>query len=89
MIYNVLIIGFGNIGFRHLEAINKSSHRLSITIVDRNINSFKKLKYVKSKHNINNYLKINKIQKKNFFLTIIATDSKNRQILYLLQYSSY
>ncbi len=81
MIYNVLIIGFGNIGFRHLQAINKSSHRINITIVDKNINSFKKLKYVKSKHNINNYLKINKIQNKNFFLTIIATDSKNRYIL--------
>ena len=79
---NVLLIGCGNIGFRHFQALISSSLPLNIYIQEKNVNNLNILK---------NYVNINQKTFQNFFyidhlnqisknldLAIIATLSQNR-----------
>ena len=39
MAYNVLIVGSGNVGSRHIQGILKSKYKINIYIVENNLNS--------------------------------------------------
>lgn len=78
---NVLIVGFGNIGLRHCESLIKFKKIKKIFIFDTNyqkVLNFKKK--VKNKKII--ILKNLNLNKNNFFLSIIATNSDVRFSLF-------
>ena len=64
-IYNIVLVGVGNIGSRHLQSIIKVNFPINVFAIDNNTNSLERakkiLKTVKKK---NNY-KIIQILKKN------------------------
>ncbi len=76
----ILIVGVGNIGFRHFQSVNDLKN-VEITLVDPRIQKIKKIYF---KHEIkkrNKYLfhnTINRVFYKKFDLVIIATNSKIR-----------
>ena len=74
---NIVIIGFGNIGKRHLEACIKNKSVKRIYIIEKYISQIKNINFNKINKEI---LVLNKIQKldDSIYLTIIATDSLNR-----------
>lgn len=74
---NIVIIGFGNIGKRHLEACVKNKTVKKIFIIEKNSRQIKNYNFDKINKEI---LILNKIHKldESIFLTIIATDSLNR-----------
>jgi hypothetical protein len=80
---NILLVGCGNIGVRHLQALLKIQKNLNINIVEPNINSQKLAKSIIYKEKINIPSTINwfqnifEIKNKND-LVIIATNSKGR-----------
>ena len=75
MIKKILIIGFGNIGFRHAESL--LSENYSILVVDPQKKNFNKIpKLFKKK--ITYYKNIEEINEKNFDLLISATNSNIR-----------
>lgn len=57
MSYNIVIIGLGNIGLRHLESLLKSKYDLKLFLIDKSIISLKNAKKVITEKNYN--LKIN------------------------------
>ena len=59
MHYNIVIIGLGNIGLRHLEAILKLEYNISVFLIDTSITALKNSKKLIHEKNIN---------KKNIFL---------------------
>ena len=82
MLYNVLIVGSGNVGSRHIQGILKSKYKINIYIVENNLNSIITTKKRISEVNYLNkkiyiYKNLN-FKKKNFDLAIIATNSKGR-----------
>lgn len=84
---NILIIGCGNIGSRHIESILKSKKKINIHVVD---NSIKNLTNAKKKFKKFNNNKINLIFKNNlidfkiiFDYLIIATNSDVRKDVYI------
>ena len=79
--YKVVIVGFGSIGFRYFEAINKiKSSNIKLFIVDKKIKSLIK-KYNLGKWAINSSNNFKHIPKK-IDLCIISTTCKNRHILF-------
>jgi hypothetical protein len=75
----ILIIGFGNIGFRHIESL--LSKEYLIYIVDPNNKKyFDKILKIKKKCDIKYFKDIKKIDLKNFDLLISATCSNIRYI---------
>jgi hypothetical protein len=78
--YKVVIVGFGSIGFRYFEAINKIKlSNIKLFIID------KKIKFLLKKHNlekwtINTSNNFKSIPKK-IDLCIVSTTCKNRHIL--------
>jgi Trk K+ transport system NAD-binding subunit len=74
----ILIIGFGNIGFRHVESILNKKYL--IYIVDPKKNYFDKISKTKKKCEIKYFNNIKKIDIKNFDLLISATSSDVRYI---------
>ena len=74
---NIVIIGFENIGKRHLEACIKNKSVKRIYIIEKYISQIKNINFNKINKEI---LVLNKIQKldDSIYLTIIATDSLNR-----------
>jgi hypothetical protein len=78
--YKVVIVGFGSIGFRYFEAINKiKSSNIKLFIVDKKIKSLIK-KYNLGKWAINSSNNFKSIPKQ-IDLCIISTTCKNRHIL--------
>ena len=83
---NILIIGFGNIGQRHFQSFYASGEKLKIYIIDKNFEYTKKL--IKKSYNTNNKIKIvvlnnlDKLKQKFFFLTIVATNSDVRFLIF-------
>lgn len=82
MIYNVLLIGSGNVGSRHLQGILKSNYNINIHIVEVNPQSIKitrkrilEVKFKKKKIFFHKNINFKKV---NFDLAIIATSSHNR-----------
>jgi len=76
----ILLIGSGNIGFRHFQGLLSSSHKLEINIFDKNQDSYEKLKIFLKKNKTNkkiNFLK-NLNKNKKIDLLILATNSKDR-----------
>ena len=62
--YKVVIVGFGSIGFRHFEAINKiKSSNIKLFIIDKKIKSLLK-KYNLEKRAINTSNNFKSIPKK-------------------------
>ena len=86
MIYNIAIIGAGQLGSRHLQGIVKSSNELRVYVIDPNENSLilAKKRYqevCKSKTNIVSYhQQINALPKK-IDIAIIATTSDIRRVI--------
>tara|TARA_X000000950_G_scaffold283200_1_gene383540 strand:+ start:283 stop:1239 length:957 start_codon:yes stop_codon:yes gene_type:complete len=76
----ILIVGVGNIGFRHFQSVNDLNN-VEITLVDPRVQIIKKL-YIKDEIKKKNkylfYNTVNKIFYKKFDLVIIATNSKIR-----------
>lgn len=74
----ILIIGFGNIGFRHFESLYRNKKNFKFYIYDKDVNNV--LKKIKSFKNIQilNKLIQNEIKNICFDLIIIATPSLNR-----------
>lgn len=92
-IFTILLLGYGNIGKRHLESIlnSKFKAKIEITIIDNDIKKLKDIKNNSKLFNFDNfeinshkklYLKNNK-----YNLCIIATNSSER--LYLLRKISH
>ena len=79
---NVLIVGFGNIGYRHFESLVSYKKIDKIFLYDKNYN---KLKNFKKKFKTNNKIvvlrSLNK-NKKKFILSIISTNSNVRFSLF-------
>ena len=82
---NVLLVGCGNIGSRHLQGLAQSNININITICEPNKNSISIAKNrfnempTNSKVKSLNYLKsINELNE-NYDLAIIATTSKKRR----------
>ena len=93
MAYNVLIVGSGNVGSRHIQGILKSKYKINIYIVENTLNSIintkkriSEVNYINKKNYI--YKNLN-FKKKNFNLAIIATNSKGRLNLIKTQFSKY
>lgn len=84
MNYNILIIGFGNLGQRYLEGILKSNLDLKIHVVEKNEDLLKKLVNKKAEF----YHDYKKIKERNFDLLINSTTADNRFFL-IKQYNSY
>ena len=82
--YNVLLIGCGNIGFRHLQAYINMNLPINITIVEINENSIKRInKYIKNFGHIKVQIFKNIENIKNIYFDIctVATCSKERLTL--------
>lgn len=79
--YNVLLIGCGNIGFRHLQAFINMNLAINITIVEINENSIKRInKYIKNIDHVKVqiYKNIENIKNIYFDICTVATCSKER-----------
>ena len=77
---NILIVGLGNIGLRHLEGILKINKKIHIFIIDKQKKKIKLLKQIKNKK-IYFFNNINSIKNLKFKLVIFATNSKPRFFL--------
>jgi predicted dehydrogenase len=82
---NILIVGLGNIGTRHLEALNKSEIDFDIYVYDININVYK---FIKHKLNHRRTIFLSSIDNasnngipENIDVAIVATSSFGREIL--------
>ena len=80
--YRVAIIGCGAIGRRHLESLLKFKKKIEIYLIDKNLLALTHSKKIISKsgkkHNINYFLKIERLPK-NIDLAIISTNSDVRK----------
>tara|TARA_B100000989_G_scaffold289757_1_gene262038 strand:+ start:749 stop:1711 length:963 start_codon:yes stop_codon:yes gene_type:complete len=79
VIKTISIIGFGNIGKRHFESINKINYSLNIYLIDpiieKNYLYVEKIK--NKKHKIHYFINLDKVNRK-FDLAIISTHSSER-----------
>ena len=84
-IYNIVIIGSGNIGSRHLQGIAKINIPINLYVVDKKISSInlakKRFSLIKKNNNIRLISFINNIDKVliKIDLAIIATNSNIRK----------
>ena len=78
--FNIALIGFGGIGYRYYQAIEKINLNIKIYIVDKNLNAFEKLHKTE-----NNFVEINSkitFLPKKVDLLIISTTCNNRANLF-------
>ncbi len=76
----ILIVGVGNIGYRHFQSVN-ALKKIEITLIDPKIQKIKKLYLTNEIKKNNHYIFYNTISRvfnKKFDLVIIATNSKIR-----------
>ena len=85
MIKNILVIGCGNIGSRHIQALAKLPFDTHIEIVDPDLNSHKiaqsrlnEINYNKEKHEFLWHVSISELKQKHNDLVIVATTALNR-----------
>ena len=85
MIKNILVIGCGNIGSRHIQALSKLPFDTHIEIVDPDLNSHKiaqsrlnEINYNKQKHEFLWHVSISELKQKHNDLVIVATTALNR-----------
>jgi len=85
MIKNILVIGCGNIGSRHIQALAKLPFDTHIEIVDPDLNSHKiaqsrlnEINYNKQKHEFLWHVSISELKQKHNDLVIVATTALNR-----------
>ena len=85
MVKNLVVIGCGNIGSRHLQALTKLPFNIHVEIVDPDLNSHKiaqsrldEVNYDKQKHEFYWHTSISELKQKNNDLVIIATTAINR-----------
>ena len=81
---NVLVIGSGNLGMRHVQALGSVNHELTILVVEPNISAIKRTKSILNELDNNSadisfYRKLEEVKTKSFFLVIIATTSIERK----------
>ena len=81
---NILVIGSGQLGSRHLQSLIKSKEKLNIFVVDQSVESLALAKSraaeipnVSASH-ISYHENLDELKATDFFLTIIATSSKPR-----------
>ena len=80
MIKDVLIVGAGNIGYRHFQSLAYSGDDYFITVIDPDENCLSKIKSIKNqtkKISVETFQSISKINK-SYDLAIIATNSNIR-----------
>jgi hypothetical protein len=85
MIKNILVIGCGNIGSRHIQALSNLPFDTHIEIVDPDLNSHKiaqsrlnEINYNKQKHEFLWHVSISELKQKHNDLVIVATTALNR-----------
>lgn len=77
--FNVIIVGVGNIGFRHLQGLLGTKLPIKIHIVEINVDNVNKIKkYTNNSPNIFYYNDINDIQNNYIDMCVIATCSNIR-----------
>lgn len=78
---NILIVGCGNIGSRHLQSLERSLTPLSITVIEPNMNSQKIAKSQLEKNSKNSISWFSSISELNhiFDLAIITTNAEQRK----------
>lgn len=78
---NILIVGFGNIGYRHFQGLCLVNTKIIITVFDINKNTFKKIDSLLISKNIK-IIKITKAPKKQKYdLVISATTNAKRYVV--------
>lgn len=84
--YNILLVGCGNIGFRHLQAFVNTKLPLNLTIIEINEENISKAnEYIKQQDNINNinfFKDINDIKTAYFDICTVSTCSDIRLKLF-------
>jgi len=81
MTYNLLIIGLGNIGLRHLQSISKINHKFKIFLYDTNIERSTYKKKIEKYKNVNHRIIFSKFEKLNqeyFDVIFICTTAHKR-----------
>ena len=87
---NILIVGSGGIGMRHIESLLKSNEIKEITVLEKYVNNIKKTKtFLKKKNknkikinffkNLNDLFRLNK----SFFLVILSTTADVRLKIFI------
>jgi hypothetical protein len=87
---NILIVGSGGIGMRHIESLLKSNEIKEITVLEKYVNNIKKTKIFLKKKN-KNKIKINFFKNlndlfrlnKSFFLVILSTTADVRLKIFI------
>jgi hypothetical protein len=69
----IALLGFGNIGFRHLQGILKVKETLSIDVFDINPNAKDRLKDLETNHNIQFSTDLTFFHNKSYEVVIVAT----------------
>ncbi len=72
---NALLIGFGNIGFRHFQAMLSNDQILKITIIDQNIETSLKLNSIETEKKITFLKSISEINHTHFDFVVFALPS--------------
>lgn len=85
MVKNIIIVGCGNIGSRHIQALANLPFETNITVVDPSIESqkiaqirLKEIDYDYENHEFQWHMSINELEQKNYDLAIVATTAVNR-----------
>jgi hypothetical protein len=77
---NILIIGFGNIGYRHFQGLCLVNTKIKITVFDIDINTFKKIDALLISKNIK-ILKTTKAPKKQKFDLVISASTNFKRYM--------
>ena len=79
---NILIIGLGNIGKRYLQGLEGSKFKLNLHLLEKRKQTILKLKKDlrnnSFKKRVTIYSRPTQVQKKNYFLAIVATTADSR-----------
>lgn len=85
MIKKIIVVGCGNIGSRHIQALTNLPFETNIAVVDPSIESqkmaqirLKEIDYDHKKHEFQWYMSIDELEQKSYDLAIVATTAINR-----------
>ena len=80
---NILIVGYGNIGFRHAQSFIKTRDKINLYVTDPDIKKKNLIKFKNKYLNIKYFKNINKINIKKFDLLIFSTNADIRYRTFL------
>lgn len=85
MVKNIIVVGCGNIGSRHIQALTSLPFETNVAVVDPSIESqklaqirLKEINYDYKKHEFQWHMSIDELEQKNYDLAIVATTAINR-----------